>query len=113
MQHLTADTNLVYYDWEITAPRSEACLFISQILRAGLGLPQLPMDSACVVWLKNVRTRLGNSWTQVTCPNPNQLVFDRQSTVGLTGVEIQLLTDWLESPQFPGSFYSFQGMPTR
>jgi hypothetical protein len=64
------------------------------------------MDSASVNWLRTVKDRLGNSTTHVTLSAPNQLTFDRRSSIGFTGAELNLLVDWLESPQFPIGFYS-------
>jgi hypothetical protein len=106
LDDLSAQTNLVYYDWELTAPRIESCLFDGQILRAALRHPPLPMDSASVNWLRTVKDRLGNSTTRIALTRPNQLTFDRTSTIGLTGAELNLLADWLESPNFPKGLYS-------
>jgi hypothetical protein len=106
LEDLSAQTNLLCYDWELTAPRIESCLFDGQILRAALRHPPLPMDSASVNWLRTVKDRLGNSTTHVTLSAPNQLTFDRRSSIGFTGAELNLLVDWLESPQFPIGFYS-------
>jgi hypothetical protein len=64
------------------------------------------MDSASVNWLRTVKDRLGNSTTRIALTRPNQLTFDRTSTIGLTGAELNLLADWLESPNFPKGLYS-------
>jgi hypothetical protein len=106
LEDLSAQTNLVCYDWELTAPRIESCLFDGQILRMALRHPPLPMDSASVNWLRTVKDRLGNSTTRIALTRPNQLTFDRTSTIGLTGAELNLLADWLESTQFPRGLYS-------
>jgi hypothetical protein len=106
LEDLSAQTNLVCYDWELTAPRIESCLFDGQILRMALRHPPLPMDSASVNWLRTVKDRLGNSTTRITATGPNELTFDRTSTIGLTGAELNLLADWLESPGFPCGLYS-------
>jgi hypothetical protein len=106
LQELSAHTNLVYFDWELAGPRIESWFYISQALRTTFRRPQLPFDSTGLVWLNAVRTRLGNSKTLVTRTGPNQLSFDRKSTLGLTGAELHLLADWLESPRFPWGLHS-------
>ena len=108
LQDLSVQTNLLYYDWELTAPRIESCLFDAQILRLALRRQPLPMDSASVNWLRTVKDRLGNATTRIALTGPNQLTFDRTSTIGFTGAELNFLADWLESPQFPLGLFSLQ-----
>ena len=67
--------------------------------------PQLP--PAAALWLKNLEPMLGDSTTLVTQTGPEQLGFTRNSTVGLTALELHLLADWLESPQFPRGLHTF------
>jgi hypothetical protein len=105
-QPLLAQPNLVYYDWEFTGKRAQPWLQISQMARTILQRPQLPLDSAAGTWLGNIQLRLGESLTQVTQTGPNQLSFDRKSTLGLTAPELHLLIDWLESPTFPSGLHS-------
>jgi len=103
---LETETNLVCFDWELTGPRIESSLDIGQALRLGLGLRQLPLDSATLNWLYAIRYRLGNATTRVALTGPSRLTFDRESALGLTGPELNLLADWLESPRFPRGLYS-------
>jgi hypothetical protein len=42
---------------------------------------------------------------------PAQLDFTRQSTVGFNALELHLLADWLESPQFPHGLHTFLAPP--
>jgi hypothetical protein len=90
-------TNLVYYQSEQTGQRVEDGQFIFQLFRAVLHQPQL---QSAALWLKNVEPLLGDSTTVVTRSGPQQLVFTRHSTIGLTALELHLLAAWLESPQF-------------
>ncbi|MBI3848828.1 MAG: hypothetical protein HY298_00850 [Verrucomicrobia bacterium] len=99
-------TNLVYYDWEVTGPRIESWLYIGQVARLAFRHAQLTMDSASMNWLRVVSSRLDKCTTLVTRTGTNQLSFIRKSTAGLTAPELQLLVDWLESPQFPRGLYS-------
>jgi hypothetical protein len=51
---------------------------------------------------------LDTSTTLVTQTGPAQLSFARQSTVGFTALELHLLGDWLESPDFPRGLHTFR-----
>jgi hypothetical protein len=104
--HISAQTNLVYYDWELTGSRIEPCLYLGQALRVVSHHAQLPLESDSLECLRLIEPRLGICTTIVTRTGTNQLSFFRKSTVGFTGAELQLLADWLESPQFPTGLYS-------
>jgi hypothetical protein len=99
-------TNLVFYDWEITGPRLLEWLRIGQLFRLVLNKPQIPPKSLSAAWFNAAAPNLGNSVTIVTQTATNQLSFARGSTVGFTAVELHLLADWFESPQFPRGFHT-------
>jgi hypothetical protein len=103
---ISGETNLVYYDWELTGSRIEPCLYLGQVARVISRHAQLPEETVSVGWLRAIEPRLGSSTTTIICTGTNQLSFFRKSTVGFTGAELQLLADWLESPQFPSGLYS-------
>jgi hypothetical protein len=107
IQEITAHTNLFYYDWEITGSRVEAAIYNSQALRLIAQKAQIPANSVSMVWLKTVSSKLGNCGTEITATDPTRLSFVRKSGFGLTGTELQLLADWLESPSFPRGLYTF------
>jgi hypothetical protein len=104
-------TNLVYYNWELTGQRLQSLLYISQLFRMVCGKAQLTTNEATIGWLKSAPALFGNSATMGAQTGPNQLSFTRVSTVGLTGAEIHLLADWLESPHFPSGLYTFLTPP--
>ena len=64
------------------------------------------------MWLKHVEPILGGSATVVTQTGAEQLTFTRNSTVGFTALELHLLADWLESPQFPLGLHTFIAPPS-
>lgn len=105
---VVASPNLIYYDWEITGPRVESWVYISQTLRLIFNRQQLPPDSAGLKWLHALMPRVGNSATAVTLQAPQRVTFTRTATVGFTGLELHLLTDWLESPRFPWGLHTEQ-----
>ncbi len=111
IQDVLQRTNLVYYDWEITGPRIDSCLYLGQFLRQISRHASLPLDSASAALLGPLVIRLASCATLVTYTGTNQLSFIRKSTAGFTGAELHLLADWLESPQFPRGLHTFLAPP--
>jgi hypothetical protein len=111
IQDILGRTNLVYYDWEVTGPRVTSGLELGQTARQILRQAQMSLDSASLNWLGVLVPRLGTSATIVSLTAPNQLTFARKSTLGFTALELHLLADWLESPQFPRSLHSKLAQP--
>ncbi len=101
IQDVLRRTNLVYYDWEVTGPRLQPLLQVGQTARQVARRPELAMDSAGINWLAMLIPRLGTSVTIINRTGPAELAFYRRSTLGFNAVELHLLADWLESPQFP------------
>ncbi|MDD5141430.1 MAG: hypothetical protein PHY43_14365 [Verrucomicrobiales bacterium] len=101
IQDVLRRTNLVYYDWEVTGPRLQPGLQVAQTARLIARQPQMSMDSASIGWLAMLVPRLGISATIINRTGPAELTLYRRSTIGLTALELHLLADWLESPQFP------------
>jgi hypothetical protein len=103
--------DLVYYQAEHTGLRIDDDLFISQLFRAIFQKAPLSPAAAATLWLKNAGPLLGDSATAVTRTGPRQLTLARNSSVGLTALELNLLADWLESPQFPCGLHTFSVPP--
>jgi len=99
-------TNLVYFDRELTGYHLEQWIQLGQALRVVFSAGQLPGDSASFKWLSALGPRLGPGGTEITESAPGKLSFVRKSDVGFTAVELQMLADWLESPDFPRGTYS-------
>jgi len=106
IREITSQTNLVYYDWEVTGPRILADVYLTQLLRLMGHKAQLPADGLGILWLKALASHLGNSGTEISQKDPTHISFVRKSGIGLTGIELHLLTDWLESPGFPEGLYT-------
>ncbi len=95
-------TNLVYYDWEITAERLKLLPQLSQLALMVTRHQQLDAQSAAGKWLTRVGPKLGNTVTEVTQTAPNELSFVRKASSGLTAIELTALANWLEATNFPG-----------
>ena len=98
---IEGQTNLVYYNWELTGPRLEQLTYITQMLRLFAGRDQLASDSAALQWLNVMNKKLGESATQIIRTSDREFSFTRSSSIGLTAIELQLLAGWLESREFP------------
>lgn len=103
--------DLVYYDWELSNFRVAQWIYLGQFLRLVSDKAQLPMDSAGLVWLKAITPKLETCATEATQTAPGRLSFTRNSTVGLNAVELHLLVDWLESPEFPRGLHTLSARP--
>jgi hypothetical protein len=108
---LTGPTNLVAYDWEVTGARAWQWLYFGQFFRLFLHRAQLPPQCASIDWLTATEYKLGNCGSAVTRPGPAQLSLARSSTMGFNAVELHLLADWFESPQFPRGLNTLLGPP--
>lgn len=106
LKEVQDQTNLVYYDWELTGARVEQLVYLGQLIRFISARAQLPIDSNSILWLKAIAPALGNCVTKTTQTDPARFSFVRSSTIGFSGVEIHLLVDWLESPDFPFGLHS-------
>lgn len=102
LAEVTGDTNVVYYDWELTGERLDQWRHFGQLLRLIMDKPQWTTNLACFRWSATIATNLGNTVTKAVRTAPNQISIQRKSHLGLTGIELYLLADWLEAPEFPG-----------
>lgn len=105
LKQLRTGTNIVWYDWEFTGLCSEGWINISQISKHTLGYARLTHLPA-FVWLDTVQTNLGNCTTVIKKETPSKLVFTRDSAIAFSSVELNLLVDWLESPDFPAGLHT-------
>jgi hypothetical protein len=111
LQTVLSRTNLVCHDWELTGLRTGQWLYMGQFARFALDKAQLPADAPGLAWLQAIAPKLGESVTGIAQTAPTQLSFTRRSTIGFTGIELNLLADWLESPQFPYGLHAFLAPP--
>jgi hypothetical protein len=94
-------SDLIYYDWEITQARLAAFQQASPFIE--LFLPKAPPKSGTHggEWLQEAQPLLENVVTEISTTGPRELAFTRRSQAGLTGIELWLLTRWLDSSEFP------------
>jgi hypothetical protein len=95
-EELQGRSNLVYYDWEITGPRLQQWRLLWKMLSFRPIVAE--KDDADVLeasWLAGFDSTIGKSVTEITWEKPNELALFRRSPLGLTGLEIVLLSDWI------------------
>jgi hypothetical protein len=98
---VTTRTNLLYYDWELTQERLSHARQMMQLLDIFNNRHISSTNMIGHRWSVDIAPFLGNSATEVTLSSPKQLSLVRKSHLGLTGMELMLLTRWIESPGFP------------
>jgi hypothetical protein len=104
-------TNLLYHDWELTGTRIEQWVYTGQFIRYACHIPQMAGDSVSMAWIRALEPAMRSSVTDVTRTAPDQLSFERRSTIGFTAIELNLLADWLDSPRFPVGLHSSLAPP--
>jgi hypothetical protein len=105
VRFLNENSKLVAYDWEQTHVCVDGWTQMGQLTRHMLCLPRMTY-TAGLEWAVALSPKLHDSTTEVQLTSPTQLSFVRTSTVGFTGFELQLVADWLESPDFPHGLHT-------
>jgi hypothetical protein len=72
---------------------------------------QLPPESVALKWLRALEFKLTNCGTIIRRESPGRFSLVRKSSCGFTAVELHLIADWLESPQFPAGLHTFNAPP--
>jgi len=106
------DSSILLYDWESSEATTYALIQISQTIRFVFGLNRFSMtNNAALPWIVAVSPKLDTSGTTIRLISTNAVTLTRSSTIGLTGLEIHLLAEWLESPDFPKGLFSTENRP--
>ena len=101
LEQLTGQTNLLYYDWEITQDRLAQLRHLAVFLPLFLDLPNPEGTAASYKWLDAIGSKLGNSVTEVSAASLNEVRVLRNSQIGFNGLELMALAYWFESTNFP------------
>jgi len=93
--------NLIYYNWEITGQRLEKWNLLIQFAAIlSDRREQLVNKTKGIAFITSLYPKLGNTITDATVNN-NELTITRKSHLGLSALEIAMVTRWLDNPQFP------------
>jgi hypothetical protein len=102
LNHMLEGTNLVAYDWELTGQRLPHWRYLDDVYRILFDLhgPRLS-DTRSLDWIAANLSNLSFAVTEVRETDNHHVSFARKSTVGLTALEINMLANWVELPNFP------------
>jgi hypothetical protein len=96
--------NVVYYDWEMNGERMSQWQSLSQLFFMSVARTLPRTDTPAQNWLKAVKPKLENCGTVVKLTAPDELTLVRNAPVGLTGLELNWASLWLDGPEFPLGF---------
>ena len=112
LQQFKGDSNLIWYDWEISQFSTRRLIQATQVVRFIFGRSRLSMaDDPGLPWLVAIAPKLGTAGTSIRQITPERLNVLRSSTVGLTAAELHFLVEWLESPDFPVGIFTLNSPP--
>jgi len=97
-EQIKGRTNLIYYDWELTGPRLAEWRLLGGIMGLrewGRSAEELDARTIDEDWLNGLGAPTGATATEITRPAPNELAMIRKGPIGLTALEMILLSDWL------------------
>ena len=113
LAEFTGKENLVYYNWEITGQRLEKWNLLIQFAAIlSDRREQLVNDTKGIEFLTALRPKLGNTITDATIVG-NRLTITRKSQLGLTALELSLLSRWLDNPRFPAPTLQWPPAPAK
>ena len=113
LAEFTGKENLVYYNWEITGQRLEKWNLLIQFAAIlSDRREQLVNDTKGIEFLTALRPKLGNTITDATIDG-NRLTITRKSQLGLTALELSLLSRWLDNPRFPSPTLQWPPAPAK
>ena len=93
--------NLVYYNWEITGQRLEKWSLLIQFAAIlSDRREQLINKTKGIAFITSLYPKLGNTITDAAIDG-NRITITRKSHLGLSALEIALLTRWIDNPRFP------------
>ncbi|MGO8696508.1 MAG: hypothetical protein ACLQVY_02135 [Limisphaerales bacterium] len=90
--------DLVCYDWEATGPRLQQWRLLSGILWHSSPVGDDETTETAKLkedWLNAIGSPKGNAVTVITRTAPNELSLVRTAPLGLTGIELIVLSDWI------------------
>lgn len=108
-EHIRGETNLLYFDWEFAAetlPQWRYLDDVSRMIFDAAHASRLRSAKQSLSWLALNVTNLSHSVTEVHQTSPHELLLTRKSTLGLSAVELDILINWIEMPEFPAGLAS-------
>ena len=111
LKEVTGNDDLVFYHWEVTAPRLERLKTLFQVLSLLSKNPTAGAKDASMTWVSQAAPYLGNTITEVSQVAPDEIAVKRRSHIGLNSFEIMMLTHWTATGRFPDKFPTLPFLP--
>jgi hypothetical protein len=92
-------TNLVYYDWEVTTATTGHWNALTQVY--GMAHNKLPRGRPGNTWLTTSLTGSITSLTEGVVTGPREITFHRSSPIGITSAEMAFIATWLDWDSLP------------
>lgn len=89
-------TNLAFYEWEITGESARNWNVLAQFNQLSQRRAPNPIGAKAFRWMLASTPKLGNAVTQLERRTPTEYLFTRKSDIGLNGLELVLLTRWID-----------------
>jgi len=89
--------DLAAYEWEITGESAKDWNILFEFNQLAQRHPPFPVRALAHRWMISLTPNLGNSITRVTRRSPTEYDFARKSDIGLDGLELVLLTRWMDA----------------
>ena len=113
LDEFTGKDGLVYYNWEITGQRLEKWNLLIQFAAIlSDRREQLVNDTPGIAFLTALGPKLGNTITDAVIDG-NRLTITRKSHLGLSALELALLTRWIDNPLFPTATLEWPPAPEK
>ncbi|MDP7048840.1 MAG: hypothetical protein QF721_05255 [Verrucomicrobiota bacterium] len=113
LDEFTGKDRLVYYNWEITGQRLEKWNLLIQFAAIlSNRREQLVNNTSGIAFLTALVPKLGNTITDAV-NDSNRLTITRKSHLGLSALELALLTRWIDNPRFPTPTLEWPPVPEK
>ena len=90
--------NLAAYEWEIAGDSFLHWNVAFDFNKMAQRTAPFPTMARARRWFMNIAPDLGNAITEVLRESPTEYTFTRRSDIGLDGLEMALLSRWLDAP---------------
>lgn len=101
LKEIQSKPGLVYYSWEIGEERIPAWQGLIQIYLLFTKKAAPYGTTPGLKWLTTAEPKLGNCFTEINQTALDELTLVRNSPLGLSALEMDLLEFWMDSPGFP------------
>lgn len=101
LQQFVGRTNSIYYDWEITEARVTQLLQMAPFVFISANRILTVNSPAPQTLVKAMAPKLGNTATEATLTAADEIKVVRKSPIGLSGIELYVLSRWLDQNSFP------------